>query len=403
MRQILSIGLAIFVIATLIGFFTLMLLSEKRPPKPECRSVHIQRGTIQSSVYGMGTVKPKQLFHIKARRPGKIAAILVKTDEKVSAKQRLVRIEPEPGFVPFVDKLQYDYYSARLHRLTSANNLNKQRRLFKRGMVAQALIEEMERNLTKAVKEENLALERLKALEEEIGQPLVASAGETARSSPIDIYIAAPSSGTIVDINKQVGDIIAVDHTSLYNQDGTGIIVLADLSELLVETKVNEMDIERVQAGQSAIVRLEAQPEKAYAGVIEKISSVAFPSNQSDLLMNGGLNYFTAVIKMEDPDTLVRPGMTCNVQIVVQEKKNILTLPVEAVFKETDQTFVFCETKNAFEKKAVSTGISDEHRVEITSGLNDNDMVCGRPLVFLEWQDQIRRYDQRNFVERLLQ
>jgi HlyD family secretion protein len=403
LKQILSIGLAIFVIATLIGFSTLMFLSEKRPPKPDCRSVHIQRGIIQSTVYGMGTIKPKQLFHIKAKRPGKIADIMVKTGEKVTEKQRLVRIEPEPGFVPFVDKLQYDFYSARLHRLTLTNNLNKQRKLFKRGMVAQAIVEEMERNLTKAAKEENLALERLKALEEEIGQPLVASAGETARSSPIDIYISAPSSGTIVDINKQVGDLIGVDHTSIYNQDETGIIVLADLSELFVETKVNELDIKNVQAGQSAIIRLEAQPEKAYPGVIEKISSVAFSSNQSDILMKGGLNYFAAVIKIEDPDTLVRPGMTCNVQIVVQEKKNILTLPVEAVFKETGQTFVFYETKNAFEKKAVSTGISDEHRVEITSGLNDDDTVCDRPLLLLEWRDQMQRYDQRNFVERLLQ
>ena len=95
-----------------------MFLSEKRPPKPDCRSINIQRGTIQSSVYGMGTIKPKQLFHIKTKRPGKIAAILVKKDEKVTEKQRLVRIEPEPGFAPFVDKLQYDLYSARLHRRT---------------------------------------------------------------------------------------------------------------------------------------------------------------------------------------------------------------------------------------------------------------------------------------------
>ncbi len=403
MKQIFSIGLAIFVVATLIGYFTLSMLSEKQPPKPVCRSVEVQRGTIQSSVYGMGTIKPKQLFHIKAKRPGKIAALMVEKGEKVTEKQRLVRIKPEPGFALNVDKLQYDLYAARLQRQTLENNLNKQRKLFKRGMVAQAVIEEMERNLTKAAKEKNLALERLKALEEETGQSLVAAANATAQSVPVDIYLLAPSAGTILDINKQVGDVITADRKSAYNQDETNIVVLADLSALFVECLVNEIDIKSVQVGQPAMVRLEAQPDKAYSGVIEKISTVAAPRKQSSNLMNGGLNYFTAVIKIEDPDTLVRPGMTCNVQIVVQEKKKVLTLPVETVYKEIDQTFVFYETKNVFERKTVTTGISDEHSVEITSGLNVDDMVCDRPLVILEWQDQIRRYGQRNFVEKLLQ
>lgn len=385
------------------GYFTLTLLSEKRPPKPACQSVDVQRGTIKSSVYGMGTVKPKQLFHIKARRSGKITAILVKKDADVTERQRLIRMVPESGFAVELDNLRYNLYTARVQRETLEDHLNKQRKLFERGLVAQAVIAELERNLTKSVKAERLALERLKVMAQETGQPLISSAETGAPSAPPDIFILSPAAGTILEINKQVGDVITADKANLYARNETDVVVLADLSTLYTECKVNEIDIKSVQVGQAAIVRLEAQPDKVYSGVIEKISTIAAPRMPSANLMDGGLNFFTTVVKILDPDKMVRSGMTCNVQIVVREKKAVLMLPVETVAHWMNQEIVFHESGDTFESLIVTTGISDEHRVEITSGLTENMSVCDRPLVFIEWQEQIRRFDQRNFIEKLLQ
>lgn len=403
MKKILPLGLAIIIVGSVSGYFALTMLSEKRPQKPMCRTVEIKRGAIRSSVFGTGTVKPKQLFHIKAKRSGKIAAIMVKKEETVAEKQRLIRVKPEPGFAVEIENLHYNLYTAELQKKIVEENLNKQRKLFDRGLVAQAVIEELERNLTKAEKERSLALDRLKVLEEETGQSLSSSTNETTPSTSVDIFILAPSSGTVVEINKQVGDVITADRAQVYNPIETNVIVLADLTTLYVECKVNEIDIKSVRVGQSAMVRLEAQPEKVYSGKIEKVSAMAAPWMQSSNLMDGGLNYFTTVVKIEDPDKMVRPGMTCNVQIVVKEKKEVLLLPVETVVSSTNQGFVIYETHDEFEKKAITTGISDEHNVEIVSGLSENASVCDHPLILLEWQEQIHRYDQRNFVERLLQ
>jgi HlyD family secretion protein len=402
LKQILSIGLAIIILASLVGYITLTSLSEKRPQKPVCRSVEVQRGNIQSSVYGQGTVKPKQLFHIKARLPGRIKAILVQKNETVIEKQRLIRIEPESGFTVELDQLRYNLYTTRLQRQAIENNLNKQRKLFKRGMVAKTVIEELQRSLTKAGKEENLVLKRLKVLEEETGQSLIGSKSTAAPQGPVDIYILSPSAGTVLDINKQVGDVITMGNKLPIKNEEEVAIVLADLSDIFVKCKVNEIDIKDVQIGQAAMVRLEAQPDKTYVGIIEKISAIAGPQTQASDLTVGGLNYFTVLIKLNDRDALVRPGMTCNVQIVIREKKAVLLLPVESVAKEKKQEFIFHETKSSFERKTVTTGLSNEHQVEIMSGLAEKEIVCDGPLAILEWQDQVRHFEDRNFIEKLL-
>lgn len=327
---------------------------------------------------------------------------MVKKDEAVERKQRLIRMEPEPGFTVELYNLRYNLYAAKLRRETIENNLDKQRKLFELGLVAQTLLDELGRNLITSAKEENLAFERLKVLAEETGQPLISSVKAGAQSEPVDIFILAPSSGTILELNKQVGDVLTANTTHLYNQDETNVLVLADLSMLYVECKVNEIDINSVQVGQTALVRLEAQPDKAYSGTIEKISTIAAPRMSSVNLMDGGLNYFTTKVKILEPDKMVRPGMTCNVQIVVQEKEGVLILSVETVANLMSQEFVFHKTKDVFERIHITTGISDENSVEITSGLMQNFPVCDRPLIILEWQEQIRHYDKRNFIEKLL-
>lgn len=401
MKQILPIGL-IIIIGSLLGYFTLTTLSEKRPEKPVCRMVEARRGTIQSSVYGIGTVQPKQLFHIKAKRPGRIKTILVKKNETVAEKQRLMRMEPEPEFAVKLDKLQYNVYTTRLQRQTVETHLAKQRKLFERGMVAQSVIEELESNLTKAKLEENLALTQLKALEEETGQALSGKDHASPASGDLDIYVLAPSAGTVLDINKQVGDVITTDNKLPVKTGEDAVIVLADLSDIFVASRVNEIDIKSVKVGQPAMVRLEAQPEKAYAGVIDKISNMASPDAHASKLAEGGLNYFTVLIKLQDRDALVRPGMTCNVQIVVREKEGVVLLPVESVVQEKGEEFIFHASGTSFERKAVTTGLSNEHLVEMTSGIREKEQVCDQPLVIMEWQDQVRHYNQQNFIEKLL-
>lgn len=176
-----------------------------------------------------------------------------------------------------------------------------------------------------------------------------------------DLYkptpVIAPIDGTIILRNVESGQ-------SFTNTDS--IFTMAD--RLAVKAQVDETDIAQVKKGQKAVITLDAYPNNPIQG---KVVHVAYDAT----VTNNVTTYGCYVIPEKVPD-FMRSGMTANVNIEVDRKDNVLSLPLTAIIM--DQEGARVRLKQGQEKSSIvpiETGSDDGRVVEITSGLSDNDIV----------------------------
>lgn len=133
--------------------------------------------------------------------------------------------------------------------------------------------------------------------------------------------VTAPISGRIVQCKVEEGEIITSGRTAW--SQGPPLMVIADLSQMIVKTKVHEFDISKVKVGQKAEIRVGSYKDDVFEGVVKEIS----PSAQFD---NNVIKFEVTTMITNSPKPLL-PGMTADVDIIVSERDNVLQLPLEAI------------------------------------------------------------------------
>jgi macrolide-specific efflux system membrane fusion protein len=145
------------------------------------------------------------------------------------------------------------------------------------------------------------------------------------------------------------------------------VLVLSD--RLIISAQFDETDVGRVRIGQKAVITLDAYPETLINGVVNHI---AYESE----LVNNVTIYDVDILPDAIPDFL-RSGMSANVEVIENQKNNILLIPQETLINEGGKFYV--EVGNGGNsrtiKKEVVTGISDGINIEIISGLSKDDLV----------------------------
>ena len=191
----------------------------------------------------------------------------------------------------------------------------------------------------------------------------------TAADSVDDYNIKSPIAGTVIEKNFKAGD--KVDGAS----SGT-LAVIYDLSYLKLEMAVAELDIGKVEVGQRVEITADALEDQVFEGVVDKVSI-------NGTTTNGFTNYPVTII-IEDYGDL-KPGMNVSAEIIGEEIPNALCIPVDAVDRgntvtvpgpgalNEDGTAVVDITK--LETKEVTLGRSDDEYIEVTSGLEEGDVV----------------------------
>ena len=191
----------------------------------------------------------------------------------------------------------------------------------------------------------------------------------TASDAVDDYNIKSPIAGTVIEKNFKAGD--KVDGVS----SGT-LAVIYDLSYLELEMAVDELDIGKVEVGQEVRITADALEGETFTGVVDKVSI-------SGTTANGATTYPVTIIIEEYGD--LRPGMNVSAQIIGEEVPNALCIPVDAVERgntvtvpgpgalNEDGTAVVDVTK--LETKEVTLGRNDDEYIEVTSGLEEGDVV----------------------------
>ncbi|RMG31963.1 MAG: efflux RND transporter periplasmic adaptor subunit [Bacteroidetes bacterium] len=147
------------------------------------------------------------------------------------------------------------------------------------------------------------------------------------------------------------------------------VATLPDLSVMESLTYVNEIDIQKIEKGQSVKVTLDAMPDKALNGRIREVANIGRQSPNSDSKV------FEVVIELTDKDTTLRPAMTTGNEILIAEKAEALFIPLEALHANDSLSYVFKREGGSIVRQEVQVGMSNENDVEILAGLKTEDRI----------------------------
>jgi HlyD family secretion protein len=164
----------------------------------------------------------------------------------------------------------------------------------------------------------------------------------------------------------------------LQNQPGTTLMTISDLGQIDAEVKVAEADVLRLALGQPSIVTLEALPGRTFSGKVVEIGASALPVSGA----GAAAREFKVVVRLDSPDPGLRPGLTCDAEIIASERTNVLTVPLQSVVlrksaggADTSGVFLFKDGKAAF--TPVKTGVIGGLDIEISGLASGASVITG--------------------------
>lgn len=153
---------------------------------------------------------------------------------------------------------------------------------------------------------------------------------------------------------------------------GQPIITIPDMSRLGVEISIHESHIKKVELGQLVHITAESVPDVTLAG---RISKVAVLPDSNASRYNPSLKVYPATVEIEGSHDFLKPGMTAKAEIIVEELEDIVYVPVQSVFTENDEHFVFAKTRSGYERRPVEIGLHNDDFIEIADGVSEAEDV----------------------------
>jgi HlyD family secretion protein len=321
---------------------------------------------------------------ISAKVVGEIINLPVVEGQDVTTGQLLLEIERdlyESARNQSRAALRQSEVSVRRQEVQLANaelNLRRTKQLISDGLVSQEALDAAQL----AVDTAEVELEAQQEAVEQFRSALQRSQDDLARTT-----IRSPMNGTIIQLNAEQGETVVPGSTNL---PGSVIMTVADMSVLLAEVEVSEVDVINIELGQEAEVTVDALGGDPQKGHVVEIAT----SGRKDPAQ--GTIRFAVKVALDDPDPALRPAMTAKVDILTATSEDAITVPVQAVvkrrldddgeevkgskakaFDEVDVVYLMEDGKASLRK--VEMGVSDVLHVEITKGLSAGDEVVIGP------------------------
>ena len=141
--------------------------------------------------------------------------------------------------------------------------------------------------------------------------------------------VIAPMSGTITRLNVEEGEIVTSGRSAF--SQGPAILTIADLSRMVVKTRINEVDIAKIELGQRVEIRVDAYRDKVFEGRVSEIAPSAYTPDPRGGQQGDGTITFEVMIEVVGSPPELLPGMSADVDIIVMEDGNVLQLPIDSV------------------------------------------------------------------------
>jgi HlyD family secretion protein len=324
--------------------------------------VDVTSGSIVEKAVAVGQIQPRQKFQVKSKISGIVRRALVEVGDTVRAGDALFEIGPDPTPLE-VTQVDRDVDSAQASYDRAKLDFERAKELSKSGVMPKSDTDQ---------KREAFELARV-ALEKAQQNRDLTRKGRLTQSGRESI-ITAPAAGTVLTRSVNPGDPI-VPLTSY--QPGTEMATIADMSDIIFKGTVDEIDVGKMHVGMPARIKVGALPSDVVTG---KLSRIAPQAQQKE-----GATLFDVEIEL-DPGQKVtlRAGYSANADVIIREKKDVLTVPERLVTYEDGGKKATVEVAQADpkaqpKKVPIKTGISDGLNVEVLDGVKKGDRLVERP------------------------
>jgi multidrug efflux pump subunit AcrA (membrane-fusion protein) len=382
LKKALIISLGILII---VGGFIVYKKFISKPTIKVLETSKVERGSIRGVIVETGIIKPQvgALVKIGARATGEIVRMMVKIGDRVKKGELIALIDDreirkaieqqkasldasrntlkqiELTYPERIREAKANYEYAKInyereqellkHEYTTVDAVDK----------AKSQFEAAEANYKRLQDEFRTQENIVKANIEEITAKL--KQNETILSYT---KIYAPIDGIVSDVTAQEGE------TVVTGLQVANLVTVIDPTSLEMWIYVDETDVGKVKLGQDVEYYVDTFPDKLFKGKIEKI----YPQP----VVKDNIVYYLAIVKVLKDDTrFLKPEMTTHVKIIIEEKKNILTVSNAAIkFEKGKQVAYKVIGPDKLEKVELKIGIRGEENTEIISGLKEGDTVA---------------------------
>lgn len=365
---------------------------------------------LQSFVTASGEIVATKYADIGSAVMGRLVELKVKEGDVVKAGQVLARIDPvqasssADAAAASVGALEADAKAAATQVRAAQAALEEAQSRAKESAAAWARAQELQRagllpqsEFDKAsmagttaaaqVAAATAAFERAQQAQASAERRTVQGQAERtrARDALSKTEITAPIDGVVTRLEVEQGEMVVM---GVQNQPGTILMTVSDLSSVNAEVKVAEADVMRLSNNFAATVTLEALPLQKFSGRVVEIGASALPQVGTQ----AAAREFRVKVRLDGAVSTLRPGLTCDTEILAAERKNALTVPLQAVVEKDGQTGVFVVSGGAVQFTPVKTGIIGGLSIEVDGIADGTEIVSGpfQTLRTLKNGDRIR-------------
>jgi HlyD family secretion protein len=266
----------------------------------------VSRHTVVHKVNGSGLIQPEVSVQISATISGWITDITVKEGDYVTKGQHLISLD-EKQYRASYDQALSSVKSAQASLMQVKAEKERIDALYKNDLVSK-------QDLEAITAQHQLAESQL-----EQAQAVLTSQEDQLEKT----RISAPQSGTVVKINKEVGEMAL---GSMFQADV--LMIIADLSRMEVEVDVNENDVVSVALSDTAEIEIDAFQDTIFVGIVSEIAHIA---ETQALGTQEQVTNFKVKIRMVDVPDNTRPGMSATADIITDVKEDVLAIPIQCL------------------------------------------------------------------------
>lgn len=384
------------IIILVIGVMIILNLTRNKGDQGiEVETAKVERQKIVETVTAIGRIQPKTKVKISADVAAKITDLNVKEGEWVEKGNLLLQLDRE-RFLAAMESAEANLKASESNATLAKENMFKAEKdyirikeLFEQDLESQANLDQTYAADKAEKARYNSALQKVEQAKAVLKQ---------AKDDLSKTTIYAPMSGTISELNKEVGEIAL---GSQFQEDV--IMIISKLSGMETLVNVDENDVVSVSVGDSATIEVDALSDQVFHGVVSEIASSATITGSGTLDQK---TEFKVKISIINPGRELRPGMTASSDIITETKEDALGIPIQCVTVRTPDQLkkkepkaggaaiadssseenyvpdkdgfvevVFIVEDGMAKAKQVKTGIQSETHIEIIEGLSEGETI----------------------------
>ena len=313
----------------------------------EWQTAAVERRDIGATVLATGVIRPQvgAQVAVGSRASGVLEKLHVTVGDRVQAGQLLAELDPIE-FRTQVDRVEAVLMNAVSQRVYADEEYSRVQQLVERSAATEAQLSAARRVAESARAAESEATAALEAARVQLGYT----------------SIHAPIGGVVGSVSTQEGETVAASFAA------PTFVTIVDLARLEVWAYVDETDIGRIEVGQSARFTVDTWPDESFEGRVTAVRPTAE-------LRDNVVNYVTIIEIQNRSGRLLRPEMTTTVNIVLDGRADVPSVPNGALRRDSGGTYVLVLMANGIERRTVEVGFRGSDFTELLSGIETGEHV----------------------------